>query len=71
MRHQSALTGSLLVTIQLLSASPCFADLIVRELGRENGEPEPYVFPYGFASEATRSNVFMIKVRFIIRQNIE
>ena len=52
MPHQSALTGSLLVTIQLLSTSPCFADLIVRELGRENGEPEPYAFPYGFASEA-------------------
>jgi len=24
----------------------------VRELGRENGQPEPYVFPYGFASES-------------------
>ena len=24
------------------------ADIIVRELGRENGEPEPYVVPYGF-----------------------
>lgn len=28
------------------------ADIVVRELGRENGEPEPYVVPYAFASEA-------------------
>ena len=28
------------------------ADFIVRELGRENGEPSPYVVPYGFSSEA-------------------
>jgi len=52
MRRESTLAGILLVTILLLPVSPCFADLIVRELGRENGEPEPYVFPYGFASEA-------------------
>jgi len=29
-----------------------FADRVVRELGRINGEPEPYVFPYAFASES-------------------
>ena len=29
-----------------------FADRLVRELGRENGEPEPYVVPYGFTSES-------------------
>jgi len=28
------------------------ADRVVRELGRVNGEPEPYVFPYAFASES-------------------
>ena len=31
---------------------PGFSDLIVRELGREDGEPAPYVVPYGFVSEA-------------------
>ena len=29
-----------------------FADKVIRELGRVDGEPEPYVFPYGFASDA-------------------
>ena len=28
------------------------ADTVVRELGRENGEPRPYAVPYAFASEA-------------------
>ncbi len=28
------------------------ADIIVRELGLKDNEPEPYVLPYGFASEA-------------------
>lgn len=52
MRRQSALAGTLLVTILLLPVSPCFADLIVRELGYDKGKPEPYIFPYGFASES-------------------
>jgi len=52
MRRQSTLVGSLLATLLLLAVRPCFADLIVRELGRENGEPEPYIFPYGFSSES-------------------
>lgn len=46
------LAGTLLATLLLLSTCSGFADFIVRELGRENGEPEPYAFPYGFASEA-------------------
>jgi len=29
-----------------------FADKLVRELGREEGEPKPYIFPYGFTSES-------------------
>jgi len=29
-----------------------FADRVVRELGKVKGEPEPYIVPYGFASEA-------------------
>ncbi len=33
-------------------ANQCLGDKIVRGLGRENGEPEPYAFPYGFVSEA-------------------
>jgi len=28
------------------------ADIIVRELGKKEGEPEPFVLPYAFASEA-------------------
>ena len=52
MKQHPGLTGALLAIILLLPAGSCVADLIVRELGRENGEPKPYVFPYGFASEA-------------------
>lgn len=52
MKQHPGLTGTLLAIILLLPAGSCVADLIVRELGRENGEPYPYVFPYGFASEA-------------------
>jgi len=51
MRRYPALVGTLLAAI-LLPVSPGFADIIVRELGRENGKPEPYVFPYGFSSES-------------------
>lgn len=43
----------LLLAVMLCGA--CFdssADSIVRELGRENGEPKPYIVPYAFASEA-------------------
>ena len=52
MKRNSTFTGTLLISLLLLTGNPCFADLIVRELGRENGEPAPYVFPYGFASES-------------------
>lgn len=31
---------------------PVNADRVVRELGRENGDPEPFVFPYAFVSES-------------------
>jgi len=29
-----------------------FAERLVREPGREEGAPKPYIFPYGFTSEA-------------------
>lgn len=35
----------------LFVCNTVFADRLVRELGRKNGEPEPYVVPYGFSSE--------------------
>lgn len=35
----------------LFVCNTVFADRLVRELGRENGEPEPYIVPYGFTSE--------------------
>jgi hypothetical protein len=42
-----------LVIAGLCFATPAgIADLIVRELGQDNGNPEPYAVPYGFASEA-------------------
>jgi surface antigen Omp85-like protein len=41
-----------LFSLLLTAWSSVFADRVVRELGRINGEPEPYVLPYGFASEA-------------------
>ncbi len=40
------------VLILMLPLRPALADLTVRELGRDNGEPEPYAVPYGFVSEA-------------------
>jgi len=46
------LTVTLLVATLLLPVDSCLADLIVRELGRENDEPKPYAVPYSFASEA-------------------
>lgn len=35
----------------LFVCNTVFADRLVRELGRENGKPEPYIVPYGFTSE--------------------
>ncbi len=35
-----------------IPGTDCFADLVVRELGKEDGEPEPFFVPYGFSSEA-------------------
>ena len=52
MKQHPALAGILLTSLLLLSVNASLADLIVRELGRENGEPKPYAVPYGFASEA-------------------
>jgi hypothetical protein len=52
MKRYPILSEILLAAILSFVATSCFADLVVRELGRENGEPEPYAFPYGFASEA-------------------
>ena len=49
-RNQSCIC--LLGLILFFSAFMLRADTIVRELGRENGEPRPYVVPYAFASEA-------------------
>ena len=46
--HIAAVVG-----LCLLSGVPAVkADTIVRELGREDGEPKPYLVPYAFASEA-------------------
>ena len=40
-------------SLLLISTSgQVFADKLVRELGREEGEPNPYIFPYGFSSES-------------------
>ncbi len=41
-----------LVLFILLVTKTVLADRVVRELGQVNGEPEPYVVPYGFVSEA-------------------
>jgi hypothetical protein len=51
MKRHPVLAGTLSATL-LLAAGSCFADLVVRELGRENGEPDPFIFPYGFSSES-------------------
>lgn len=40
----AALTGLILFS----GGSALHADTIVRELGRENGEPKPYAVPYAF-----------------------
>lgn len=45
--YQIILSGILLCLFNSASA-----DIIVRELGRENDKPEPYVFPYAFASHS-------------------
>jgi hypothetical protein len=42
----------LLVALMLAPASTCFADLIVRELGQENGKPKRFFVPYGFSSQS-------------------
>ncbi len=42
----------LITVLVLFWCARCPADTIVRELGRENGEPKPYAVPYAFASEA-------------------
>ncbi|VAW63486.1 hypothetical protein MNBD_GAMMA09-836 [hydrothermal vent metagenome] len=47
-----SLSKILLVMSLILSCHIVVADIITRELGIENGEPEAYVFPYGFASES-------------------
>ena len=40
-------------SLLLISTSgQIFADKLVRELGREEGAPKPYIFPYGFSSES-------------------
>ena len=52
MNRQPGLAVTLLVATLLLPVGSCLADLIVRELGRENDEPKPYAVPYSFASEA-------------------
>jgi len=44
--------NKLVILCVLLACNNVLADRVVRELGVVNGEPEPYVFPYGFASEA-------------------
>ena len=50
---QRTLPAAILLLILLpFSVWPGIADMIVHELGRKNGEPEPYVVPYGFTSEA-------------------
>lgn len=41
-----------LLLVGLVLVNTAYADRVVRELGILDGEPEPYVFPYGFASEA-------------------
>lgn len=46
------ITFSLQIILLLFMSHTVFADRVVRELGRVNGEPEPYVFPYAFASES-------------------
>ncbi len=52
MKRYPGLVGIPLVAILSFVATSSFADLIVRELGSENGEPAAYAVPYGFASEA-------------------
>ncbi len=42
----------LLVSVSSLLVGVGRADIVARELGRENGEPEPFAVPYAFASEA-------------------
>lgn len=42
----------ILLALTLCGNIASHADIIVRELGRENDEPKPYVVPYAFASEA-------------------
>ncbi len=41
-----------LLLLLLSISGQIFADRVVRELGREDGEPKPYIFPYGFSSES-------------------
>jgi len=43
---------ALLLLILICMSANVFADRLVRELGREDGKPKPYVFPYGFSSES-------------------
>jgi len=40
------------ILLIFLVSNYVFADRVVRELGKVKGEPEPYVVPYGFASES-------------------
>lgn len=42
----------LLMAVLLCVFNYVSADIVVRELGRENEEPEPYLFPYAFASHS-------------------
>lgn len=40
------------IILWLCISNTVLADRVVRELGRVNGEPEPYLLPYAFASES-------------------
>lgn len=46
------MNNNLTFFLLLFVCNTVFADRLIRELGRENGEPTPYVVPYGFASES-------------------
>ncbi len=52
MIKNTGITRFLLAIVLLPVTGSSFADYIIRDLGHVNGEPEPYTFPYAFASEA-------------------
>jgi len=51
-RNKTLMKNNFTFFLLLFVCNTVFADIIIRELGRENGEPAPYVVPYGFASES-------------------